>query len=164
MLPAVDTTTKFGLLPEGRHEASLDEVADLFVSNGPFGSERAVIWQAFLVWEGLIRRHLPTAVLWINGGFVTHKTWAAPSDIDVFVLARPSEINAVGPSALLPLLTHRDAANQRIQPMSGLVDGHIGGRGDAAVITNYHETWRAVTDENKDEVAGLFKGYVEVKP
>lgn len=164
MLPAVDSSTKFGLMPEGRHDATLNDVQASFVGAGPYGPERARIWQAFVIWEAMVRALLPTSILWINGGFVTHKTWAAPSDIDVFILARQTEVNTAGAAALLPLLTTMDPTGGRVQPMSGLVDGHLGLRGDANVINSYHATWRSVTDENKDEVLGLFKGYAEVKP
>ena len=164
MLPDVDVSTKFGIMPEGRHRATLDEVESHFVSAGPYGDRRAQIWQAFLVWERLLRAQLPTATLWLNGGFVTHKTWAAPSDIDAFIVARRSEVEAAGPSGILPLLTTWDSNGRRVQPMSGLVDGHIGAQADGLVVQNYDQTWRKVLDENRHVVPGLLKGYVEVRP
>jgi hypothetical protein len=162
MLPDLDGTG-YGLMPAGRHAATLDEIEERFVTAAPYGEARARIWAGFRVWESLLREQLPTAILWIDGGFVTHKDWAAPSDLDVLVLARQGEAAKADRVKLEPLLTVDDGVN-RVQPMSGLVDAHFALRGDGPLIVFFDGWWQKVRGRDRLEVPGLTKGYVEVKP
>lgn len=81
--------TDQGLLPLGVHEATLDEVHKVFVDGAPFEPDRRRIFAALEIYAGMLWTELPSAVLWVNGGFVTHKQWAPPADVDVAVLVPP---------------------------------------------------------------------------
>jgi hypothetical protein len=61
----------------------LDEIEDLFVKQAPFRQARERTFTALgLEIVGLVELGGP-ATVWINGGFTTHKPWAAPHDIDI---------------------------------------------------------------------------------
>lgn len=149
-----------GMLPAARHKATAAEVYDLFVTQAPYAPRRKVIWDAFEAWVPLIRPLLPTARLWIDGGFVTHKGWAAPKDVDVCILVHPSEYALADSAALAPLLTEKRSGVPRVQPMNGLVDSHIGHQGADAYF--WADTWSTVLDAQRNVVDGERKGFVEV--
>lgn len=149
-----------GLLPPKRHKATLAEVAELFVERAPFSDDRAVVWDTFLVYRRRVLALLPSARFWIDGGFVTHKTWAPPKDLDVVILAPPAEIDAVE-LELDPLLTDIHA-DPRHQPMGGLIDGFLCALGSGESTAYWSHTWTRVTDCQGELVPGEVKGYVEV--
>ena len=97
----------------------------------------------------------------MNGGFVTHKS-AKPKDIDVVIVARPSEVNVLDMSDMIPLLTHTGEDGVRVQPMGGLVDGFIVERGNPDKIRYWDDYWKTVLDESRVALEGERKGYVEV--
>lgn len=153
-------------LPPGRHQATLDELRDHFVTNAPFTPERALVFQAFETWLTLVDGLLPGSRYWVNGGFVTHKPWAAPSDIDVVVVAKRETLNALSEAqqAQFESLLTDNSGSSRIQPMGGLIDGFYTirgsvGQGDPAY---WHQQWSQVTGPDKKPVAGAIKGFVEV--
>jgi hypothetical protein len=149
-------------LAPGRHKATVTTVRRLFVEQAPYRSDRELIWEAFGVYHAQVLRLLPSARFWVDGGFVTHKDWAAPKDVDVCLIAQADEIAAAG-VALMPLLTDASGAT-RIQPMGGLVDSFITvPRPDPDCNTAYwaHQ-WSRVQDLNGNEDASRRKGYVEV--
>lgn len=110
---------------------------------------------------------IPGARYWVNGGFVTHKTWNAPADIDVVLICKAEELNALTPEEqerFDSLLTEEEEGVARRQPMGGLVDGFYTlrgslGPGDPAY---WNAQWSRVRGENKEEVLGALKGYLEV--
>lgn len=149
-------------LAPGRHKATMATVQRLFVEQAPYRSDRQLIWDAFGVYRAQVLRLLPSARFWVDGGFVTHKDWAAPKDVDVCLIAQTDEI-AAADVALMPLLTDMSGAT-RIQPMGGLVDNFITvPRPDPDCNTAYwaHQ-WSRVQDLNGNEDASRHKGYVEV--
>lgn len=148
-----------GLLPPGRHRATLGETRALFVDGAPFSTHRALLWDTFLLYRGMVAALMPSARFWVNGGFVTHKMWAAPKDIDVCLVAPVAEIEQAG-DHLDPLLT--DTTHGRRQPMGGLIDGFLAAQGMSDDIAYWSWEWSRVRDERGDEVPGARKGYVEV--
>jgi hypothetical protein len=162
-LPALEGP--IGLLPPGRHTTTLDEIEQQFVAEAPFAAERALVFAAFRVWVAQMAAMLPGTRYWVNGGFVTHKPWAAPSDIDVVILVRAADVNAL-PSHHQDLFsasfTAADAGGRRVQPMGGLVDAYFGLRDEPDRATYWHEFWGKVKLEDGTESATDRKGYVEV--
>ncbi|MHA7663066.1 DUF6932 family protein [Mycolicibacterium sp. HS_4_1] len=72
-------------LPPGRHLATFDEIYELFVEQAPFKDERELIYEALRLYAKVVDQEFSDVTLWINGGFITHKSWAAPKDADVVV-------------------------------------------------------------------------------
>jgi len=151
-------------LPPGLHAATLDEIEERFVLAAPFTDRRRLIYDAFRLWHEIVSGIVPDARLWVDGGFVTHKHWAPPSDVDVTVMLRPDDLNN---------LTHEDQQRldlmftkpgpPRQQPMSGLVDAFVCLRGDVDRTLYWREHWSTVLDENRARITGTQKGFVEVR-
>lgn len=161
MIPPMDAE---GRLPVGRHPATLDEVYQRFVVEAPFQAERETVWNAFRLWSDLVWALLPDSPMWIDGGFVTHKAWAAPRDVDVAVITKTTVYNTVMDDRWQGQLwtsNNSDDKTKRVQPMGGYVDGFpvIRGLHDVRI---WDRTWSSVTDANGDLIVGAVKGYVEV--
>lgn len=161
MMPPMDAD---GRLPIGRHTVTLDEVYERFVVAAPFRSERQTVWNAFLLWSDLVWALFPDSPMWIDGGFVTHKAWAAPRDVDVAVTVKQSVYNSVMDErwqGQLWTTNNSDDKTKRVQPMGGYVDGFpiIRGLTDRRIWEHY---WSSVADANGDLIPGAVKGYVEV--
>lgn len=163
MIPAFEGGAWY--LPEGLHAATLDEIEECFVVAAPFTDRRRVVFDAFRLWHGIVTSVLPDARFWVDGGFVTHKPWAAPSDVDVTVMLRPDDLNNLTDDEqqrLAPMFTA--PGPPRYQPMSGLVDAFVCRRGDVDNTLYWREHWSTVLDENRVTVTGTHKGFLEVKP
>jgi hypothetical protein len=159
------TAGPYGLLPTGRHACSIDEVEQHFVVDAPFPDERRRIFDAFLVWAGGVGALLPGARCWIDGGFVTHKTWAAPQDVDVVVFATADAVNALRESdqqLLMSMMTQHGSGTARVQPMAGLVDGFLGLRNDPDRTLYWRNLWSNVKDSDGSKVDAVQKGFLEV--
>jgi hypothetical protein len=151
-------------LPQGIHAAQLDEVEDRFVTTAPFSDERRIVFDSFLLWHRIVSGLLPTARFWLDGGFVTHKPWAAPSDVDVTVMVRPDELNNLSAAEQIELEPQFTVLGPpRVRPMSGKVDAFLTVRGDVDSTLYWREHWATVLDENRVKVADAVKGFVEVR-
>ena len=152
-------------LPAGLHSATLDEIEVRFVQEAPFERRRRDIYAAFRLWHGMVSTILPGARFWVDGGFVTHKSWAAPSDVDVTVLVKPDDLDGLSEEhqqRLESLLTKPGPS--RVQPMSGMVDSFICARGDVDRTLYWREHWSSVVGEERALIPGAEKGFLEVKP
>lgn len=141
------------------------EIHDLFVLQAPFTKERQLIFDAFEVWVARMSSMIPTFRLWVDGGFVTHRKWAAPDDIDVMILLKASDLNSLSPNDQIifeSLLTQELGTGVRRQPMGGLVDGFHTVRGNVAQTVYWDTFWSQVHDQNRKELTGVSKGYLEV--
>lgn len=151
------------------HEASLTDLFEAFVQNAPFREARQEIYRALEFYSELVWRRFPHARLWINGGFTTHKPWAAPNDADVVVLVPEHEFDIDEFSDIAPFLTIQRVTvgspsftAERIQPMGGLIDGFV-------VVDNpanqfiWGDTWSRVKGPDGNLIPDGRKGYVEVK-
>jgi hypothetical protein len=159
-------------LPKGRHAASLAEVEEVFVVNAPNAQERARLFEVLGHYLAQLRNIFGSGVLWLDGGFVTHKT-EVPDDIDLALALTAAEVNGLPAEQrikLPQLLTLQGASVPmfsgpipRIQPMGGLIDAHVVDLSDPASIAVWHETWSRVTDPaTKKVIPGAVKGYLEV--
>ncbi|WP_108719513.1 hypothetical protein [Miniimonas sp. S16] len=149
------------LLRLGRHRASMAEVEEVFVVGAPFEAERRILWDAFKAYRSVALAHYPSARFWVNGGFVTHKTWAAPHDIDVCVVVPGAEVLAVGQAGEHLWTT---PGPPRIQPMAGLVDGFLAVAEMLDDLNYWRSMWTSVTDSDGTADPGRRKGYLEVEP
>jgi hypothetical protein len=149
------------LLVPGRHPATLSEIENLFVTKAPFSSERSRIFTALTLFIGEIKASLPSATtIWVDGGFVTHKTWAAPHDADVTIPVIHSEWNALTERRRLELHSWFLPNGDKVQPMSGLIDSFVFDLTSRDRARYWNDTWSTVTDEHKTEIPGAVKGWV----
>jgi hypothetical protein len=163
VIPAFEDETWY--LPQGIHEGSLQEIEERFVDDAPFADRRRLVFEAFRLWHEIVTEIVPSARFWVDGGFVTHKPWAAPSDVDVTVMLKPDDLNNLTDEEqqrLAPMITKSGSPPQR--PMSGLVDAYICLRGDVDKTLYWREHWSTVFDENRVILTDTHKGFVEVKP
>lgn len=109
----------------------------------------------------------PKAELWINGGFVTLKPWAAPKDVDVAIVDTFGRIEKYrdGAASLLTLHNVSSASLSgpapRVQPYGGMVDGFAVPRLPAN-LRFWDDQWSTLCDKAKVPVPGFRKGYVKV--
>jgi hypothetical protein len=160
VLPAM---TEDGRLPEGRHEATLDEIRERFVEEAPNRARRDLIFRALLVYADIVRSLFPEARLWINGGFVTHKS-EAPKDVDVVIVSEAPDTVTI--EQVAPLLTLQGVASEqprlgieRLQPVGGLVDGFFANASMSDLLDYWDGQWSRVNGAPDTER----KGYVEVR-
>ncbi|MEX3755542.1 hypothetical protein ABFW00_06835 [Mycobacteroides abscessus] len=159
-MPIPATHGQYAVLPTGRHSATLDEIYETFVVNAPFRPRRELIFRALTLYIDLVSVQFSACRYWINGGFVTHKTWAEPEDADVVVVVPQAEHVKVTQPEFLPLLTLPSNAG-KVHPMGGLIDGFVA-IDDPAALTTWDQTWSSVRDEQHNVVPGVSKGYLEV--
>ncbi len=138
------------------------------MTGAPNADQRAIILAALRVYAELVWQRLPGAKLWINGGFVTHKS-AAPKDVDVVVVAPAgTEYDLAEHPEDLPLWTmHRvsvaglNVSALRMQPMGNLVDGFFVSEDQPAAVHTWRSFWqRLKVDGEPDRLDA--KGFVEV--
>ena len=167
---ALPPLTAEGVLPASTspHPSDLAELRSLFVDAAPaFRTERAQVFTALELHLSLARDRLGAGTrAWIDGGFITHKTWAAPHDADVAFIVPPNISMVV--DEVMPLLTLKDVSaaeprltTVRLQPMGGLVDAFLV-PDQPASLAIWHDTWSSVKDASGAIAAGQRKGYVEV--
>lgn len=156
------TSGPYGLLPEGCYRTTLDEIEEVFVRGAPFEVQRSGLWATFRTYVDEVWRLMPSTRLWIDGGFVTHKTWSAPRDVDVCLVVKVSEFDVVPDHALDALLTDVRPDGTRVQPMAGAVDGFVALRGSVEDQQEFRREWSRVRGPDRTEVVGLRKGYLEV--
>jgi hypothetical protein len=150
------------------------EIYTTFVETAPHRSEREIIFDAFSLYSNRVWRFLPTAPLWVNGGFVTHKD-TAPHDVDVAFLTTTSEIASVftDPSDAFSLLTYQGVTSidppmsglSRLQPFGGLVDSFFVPTDVPTAVQTWKDRWSIAP--NPDGIGYRFdilKGFVEVVP
>lgn len=153
-------------LVPGIHRVSLEEMRSVFVESAPYSEEREEVFDAFRLWRAKLLRLTPTAQLWVNGGFVTHKPWAPPKDVDVVARVVGRELDALEPEAQnefegLMTIPASDV-HPRIQPIAGLVDGFYSRRSEPDKTIVWRDTWATVLDQNRAVVPGAQKGFLEV--
>ncbi|PHV64641.1 hypothetical protein CSW57_22850 [Williamsia muralis] len=158
-------------LPEGCHQATLEEIYQTFVVDAPHRAERDLMYRALVLYVDVLRTVFPTGRLWIDGGFVTHKLWRAPEDIDVVAVVPMTDYSNVctNAAAMLPLMTLQHVSSRefagtvpRLQAMGGLVDGFI--VPDVEVQTDYWaDLWSRIKDRHGNPLPETErKGFLEV--
>jgi len=124
-----------------------------------------------VLYSQLIWDIYPDARLRIDGGFVTHKTWAAPDDVDIAVVCptiSPAQRDAAVGAGLFSIRDAQGMVHRRqiqpipkLHPMGGLVDAFYVPEKDTHYREFFEEYWSTETDLNK-QPTGRRKGYVEV--
>lgn len=161
-----------GVLPPGRHSATLEELYERCVSGAANGTRRAELFDVLISYLSVCRRVIGQAVYWIDGGFVTNKP-AAPFDIDVAIVPDDWTMLEQNETArdelrIFGLLTLQDLivgppsylGLQRLQPFGGELDAFLCYPGQEGV---WHATWSSLKWDNQ-VIPGREKGYVEVRP
>ncbi|MBT1618089.1 hypothetical protein KK090_02350 [Curtobacterium flaccumfaciens pv. poinsettiae] len=171
VLPAMDDR---GLLPPATHpyETTLDELHQRFVVEAPFREQRQRVFDALSLYASLVWDSLPTARLRIDGGFITHKTWAAPEDADVVVVYdRPTPSGGLSAVVRAPLFTmsnltavvsDQSVTLDKAPVMGGLIDAYPAPADKPAGLAYWDRLWSNVTGPGKTLLDGERKGYVEV--
>lgn len=158
------------------YPATLAEVSDRFVDVAPHSEARSCLFRMLDAYAGLVWSILPNARLWVDGGFVTHKTWAPPGDIDVVIVANFDEASTLTSDQqerLTTLVTLQGVTAQspefraaRIQPMGGMIDGFIivddGAEGGRAQMAHWFDLWTRVKGPQGPLDPSHRKGFVEV--
>ena len=111
--------------------------------------------------------------MWVNGGFLTHKDWRPPADIDVVYLVPPEQIVKATKRRALPLWTLSKASgiiggeggadfnDATIKPGFGFVDAYIAA--DTPLMRKYwFRQWSTVKGPDGNIIEGRRKGFVEV--
>jgi hypothetical protein len=172
VLPAVNVVT--GLLPESDepYSVTLEEIHATFVAGAPhFRDERQLVFDALCLYARLIWAIVPRASLRVDGGFITHKAWAPPADVDIAVVMNGVTQDQLDRALEAPLFTLLSVSGEVVGSRVSLAKSHVmGGLVDAfPILPNlpvadefFRELWSSVTDADKKVVAGLKKGYVEV--
>ncbi len=174
MSPPVDSLTK--LLPSrpdrSPHPGLIADVEKAFVVDAPHSAHRRVIFDAFKLYSELLWGHFPNAVLWLNGGFVTHKA-SAPHDLDVAFLVGSAELTTAlttnpnvyslltlqGVNSVQPIVSHLP----RLQPFGGLIDSFYIPSDVPAAVQTWRDRWSLAPNVNGTGYRNdVHKGYVEV--
>ncbi|MFE8927764.1 DUF6932 family protein [Streptomyces griseus] len=167
MIPAL---TDGGLLPPGRHAATLAEIKEIFVEQAPHAEHRGRIFRAFELYADLVQDVLERGTFWVDGGFCTHKQ-APPADLDLAVfIDRSLNLTEKDVERLVPLLTLKQVEvhggpvewAERVQPMGGLIDGFPVVAGVPEQEQYWDTLWSSVKGPDGQPVPGVVKGYLEV--
>lgn len=150
------------LLPANIYPATLDEIESMFVTQAPFGADRRVVFDAFVQWLHGFDALFPGSTMWLNGGFVTHKTWAPPRDVDVAVHADASVVSTWDPALIAVFRSFLTDRRSGTQPMGGLVDAFWFVSGDPQRERYWEDQWGKVRGPDRSTAVGVQKGFVEV--
>lgn len=158
-----------GLLPVGVHAATLADVETAFVKGAPFEPERQLIFDALKVYASQVWQRFPDAKLWIDGGFITLKAWAAPKDVDIAVVVPdPGDYDPDGTVDDWPLWTRMRVSVEgssvgaiRMQPMGGLVDGFFVAGNKPGSLRYWQALWQRLRLPDQPDQPDA-KGFVEV--
>lgn len=158
------------------YPATMDELSDRFVTAAPYSVARQRLLSTFRIYADLVWSLLPGARLWVDGGFVTHKSWAAPQDVDVVIVAPLPELETLTAdqqASLCTLLTLQGVASaqppgqmERLQPMGGLIDGFVivdqSTSPDHPDLDYWFDMWSRVKGAPGAGSPATRKGFVEV--
>lgn len=166
------------------YSSTFAEIAKIFVDRAPadqreFRARRLDALEAHArVVAGVWGDHVVR--VWINGGFLTHKTWAKPKDIDAVYFVPPDLLERAhhGRVASLWTLSEVSATIGRsasegggpgghklkvdvLSPLAGLVDAYVAA--DTAIERRmWKRQWSTVNGPDNKPLAGVEKGFVEV--
>ena len=88
MIPLTQPST--GCLPPGRYSVEEDEIVERFVE---INAHRRLLWDEWRQATNLMRSHVPVAMAWIGGSFLSDKE--EPGDIDCVYFAEVDLLNNV---------------------------------------------------------------------
>lgn len=162
MLPA--TCGDYGILPHANapYPASLDEIYEHFVVGAPYADQRRELWDVFPAYVRKARAYFPTCRILLDGGFVTHKNWEAPEDIDIALGIDRLEYNALQDWERAQLFNSVSATGHKVKVMGGAIDASRFDKNIPALFAKWHDDWSSVRGPNRLTLPGVRKGYVEV--
>lgn len=157
--------------------ATMDDVRSVFVDQGPESqrSARDLRLRALELHAEVVGKlfHGDPIRMWVNGGFLTHKDWRSPADVDVVYLVPPEQIGKATKHRALPLWTLSKASgiiggeggadfnDATIKPGFGFVDAYIAA--DTPLMRKYWSLqWSTVKGPDGNIIDGRRKGFVEV--
>lgn len=150
------------------YRATLDDVYKAFVVGAPYRARREMIFRALSLFCDLVWEQFPEAVMWIDGGFTTHKSWEPPEDADVAVFVSPARYPEAYTEKNLPIWTlqrvtaeAQDISTGKLHPFGGLLDtfclpDQLGQR------MVWARTWSSVRGPDRSLIPNKSKGFVEV--
>jgi hypothetical protein len=172
VLPNMDTSNAWLLPPSAEpYTATFEEIHDRFVLGAPFAVDRQAVFDALFLYAKLIWQIIPDARLRINGGFVTHKSWAAPADVDIAVVCPTISQDQLDRATSAPLFTLLNVSGEiaksrvtiaKLHLMGGLVDAFPILPALPATDALFRRIWAMVKGEDGTITPGLTKGYIEV--
>jgi hypothetical protein len=168
LLPTLDPF--LGYLPPQQEPYRLTwgELHELFVAQAPYRERRERLYAALHLFADAVWDIAPTAKLWVNGGFATHKPWAAPEDVDVVIMTNDLAPEKKKMLVQQGLLTFKDVGLEvesktmqldRLRPFGGLVDSYFA---DSKRELFWRTQWSRVKGPDGQIMPGVKKGFVEV--
>jgi hypothetical protein len=167
-LPALDPI--LGTLPPSPlpYRVTMSDVHSLFVASAPFKERRERLFRAFALYAETIWTEIPGALLWIDGGFITHKSWEEPHDVDVAIIADDVPAESKRRLATQGLLTFDDTSGTinskqlqigKLAPFGGMIDSYLASSKTASV---YRIQWSRVRGPDGQIIPNASKGFLEV--
>lgn len=129
-----------------------------------------MIFRALRLYTDLVWERIPEARFWINGGFATHKSWAAPDDADIVAIVPLRKYKLCLEDKMLPLSTLQHVTARapnintaKLHSFGGLLDTFFIPDMPAQLRT-WDDTWSKVKGSDNKIIQGKRKGYLEVTP
>lgn len=158
------------------YKATFKEISRAFVDEAPYANKRSLqlelLEKHFYIVNQVAQGESVTA--WINGGFLTHKEWNAPKDIDVVYFVSPTAFRKLTSDRSTALWTlskvqafrgggedSPSVASESLRSMAGFIDAYIS-IDSPERRDHWANIWSSVKDENEQIIPGRFKGFVEV--
>lgn len=158
------------------YQATFDELEQVFVRDAPYSEERALRFSLLRQHAAIVKKVVgeTSGRLWINGGFLTHKAWRRPSDIDVVYFVPRDLLGKLSGSRGLSLWTlskvgaklgggddAQEVDAERLLPMGGFVDAYLAP--DSVATRNiWARQWSSIKGEDGSILVDKYKGFVEV--
>lgn len=178
MLPTC-SGDEFGILPpsDQPYRATLAELRTRFVEEAPEDQrhKRGLILTVLDIHITLVRSLFQgyDPVIWLNGGFVTHKRWKAPRDADIAVLIPSGAYERATIDRARPLWSLANVTAQlgdggpilvteALHTGLGLTDAYVVNADVPAQVEKWKRTWSRVRGSDGNIIGGMRKGFVEV--
>ncbi|MFT8181031.1 DUF6932 family protein [Mycobacteroides chelonae] len=159
-----------GVLPPGRHAATLDDLYMRCVLDAPERERREELFGAFRSFMNVTRRVFGSATVWVSGGLVT-RALTPPFDLDVLLLpdnwSLLGGLNGHDRVSVYGLFSLEDVvvgdplyiAMERIRPFAGEIDSFLCFPGQE---DRWHDRLSSIKRHDQ-AVPGSVRGYVEVR-
>lgn len=143
------------LWPGGFHAMTLAQIKTQCVDAFPEATRRKILYERLVVYLSLLADVGLSLEVWIDGSFVTAK--AEPDDIDVAIIAKADEVNALSSEKLAELsaITETRAVKERYMIHAFLV---------CAENANALSYWRGWFGFQRDNRTAKGVALLEVRP
>ncbi|MFC8522352.1 DUF6932 family protein [Pseudarthrobacter sp. NPDC057230] len=143
-------------------QATLVSIRTAFVTGAPFSKERERLWDAFMLWDRLVQELLPNARVYLDGSFLCHRQDVAPDDIDVFVIADPSDYRRLSHEEKKQIFNATLLYGLRKYKPFDVVDANYCDSTNQHLVAYWAELWSRVRLKDGRFHDSARKGYVEV--